>query len=116
MPQPEEVMRFPQITKAIECEFQGRRAWLIENLDEAVAHCVRQAAQYGGQSKLTLELTFKPDGNKKMKVLAALGTRIPSPEPFPITCYVDREGRLCSEDPYQQTIDFPRATAQGDES
>lgn len=114
MPQPqEEIMRFPQITQAIECEFQGKRAFLIENLDDAVAHCVRQAAQYGGVSKMTVELTFKSEG-KKMEIQSALSTKIPSPKPFPIQVYVDREGRLRSEDPYQITINFPR-TAEGAE-
>lgn len=106
-------MRFPQITQAIECEFQGKRAFLCANLDEAVAHCVRQAAMYGGTSNLTLSLTFKSEG-KKMEVQSALSTKIPSPKPFPITVYVDREGRLRSEDPYQITIEFPRAAAEGE--
>ncbi len=107
---PDDIMRFPQITAAIECEFQGKRAWLVENLDEAVAHCVRQAVQYGGVSKLSLGLTFKAEG-KQMEISAALSTQIPSPKPIPIKRYVDREGRLREDDPYQQTINFPRAEA-----
>lgn len=103
-----EVMRFPQITQAIECEFQGKRAFLCTSLDEAVAHCVRQAAQYGGTSKLTLQIAFKSEGAKKMVVAAAMSTQIPSPPPIPIHAYVDREGRLRSEDPYQQVLEFPR--------
>jgi hypothetical protein len=115
MPQ-DDVMRFPQITQQIECEFQGKRAFLCENLDEAVAHCVRQAAQYGGASKLSIELTFKSEG-KKMEIQSALSTKIPSPKPFPIHVYVDREGRLRSEDPYQLVMSFPRsAAAEGEES
>jgi hypothetical protein len=100
MTQTEDIMRFLQITQAIECEFQNKRAFLCENLDEAVASCGRQAAQYGGTSRLALELTFKSEGNKKMIVAAALTTKYPQPAPL------------------QQVLDFPRstgATAAGDE-
>ena len=104
---PEDVMRFPQITAAIECEFNGKRGFLVENLDEAVAYCVRQAVQYGGSSSVSLQLSFKSEG-KQMEISAALSTKIPSPKPFPIKRFIDREGRLREEDPYQTTLEFPR--------
>ena len=115
MSEQQDIMRFPQITAAIECEFQGKRDWLIANLDEAVAHCVRQAAAYGGSSKLTLTLSFKAEG-KQMEISAGLSTQIPSPKPIPIKRYIDREGRLRSDDPYQTTIQFPRGAEAGGDS
>lgn len=109
---PEDIMRFPQITAAIECEFNGHRGFLVENLDEAVAHCVKQAVQYGGSSSLTVTLSFKSEG-KQMEIGAALSTKIPSPKPFPIKRFIDREGRLREEDPYQKTFEFPAPAADG---
>jgi hypothetical protein len=109
---PEDIMRFPQIVAAIECEFNGKRAFLVENLDEAVAYCVRQATQYGGVSRISLDLTFKSEG-RHMEIAASLSTKIPSPKPFPIKRFIDREGRLREEDPQQTTIDFPRNAADG---
>lgn len=115
---PEDVMRFPQITQAIECDFQGKTAFLCSNLDEAVAHCVREAVKYGGVSRLSLDIAFKAEGDRKMVVAASLSTKIPQPTPHPIHVFVDREHRLRSDDPYQRTIDFPRSAspaASGDE-
>ena len=111
---PEDIMRFPQITEAIECEFEGKRAFVCTNLDEAVSHCVRKAVQYGGSSSLTLTIGFKSEGQGKMLLAASLATKTPSPATLPIHVYVDREARLRSEDPYQVTIDFPRP-AEGSE-
>lgn len=107
-------MRFPQITQAIEVEFQGKRGFLCESLDEAVAHCVREAVRYGGSSTLTIKVGFKSEGQKTMRVGASIEATTPKPQAMPIVAYVDREARLRADDPYQQTIEFPRAAAVGD--
>lgn len=110
MPRNEElVMRFPDITHAIQTTFEGETKFLCENLDTAVAKAARACYANGVATKLTVSLSFERGKGDELTIRAALNTQIPNPKAFPITAFVDRDGTLVKEDPRQAELPGIRA-------
>lgn len=111
-------MNFGDITTAVELVYRDDRRFLVEQLDAAVVECVAKAHRWQGKSLLSLEIGFLvKDG--RIAITAALATKTPSPATVPIAAYVDREGRLVADDPYQLRLQleptpFPAKTEGGE--
>lgn len=98
-----DILTFKRLTESIEVTFRDEPAFLCVNLDEAVKICVTKAQRYGRASTLTLGITFKPSDGR-MLVAAKLLAKFPEPQGQPISAFVDRAGRLVSEDPRQGNL------------
>lgn len=113
MPEAEDLMRFPQIANTVENVFMNERGFLIENLDRAVAACVKNATTNGQKSSINLKISFEANDNNTVVIKAALDAKLPHPKAFPILAFVDRDGQLRTEDPRQQKLPGITAIHQG---
>lgn len=50
---------------------------LIENADELMQNCVRDVTRYGQKATLTITLTLSPNGDKALKLDAAVKATLP---------------------------------------
>lgn len=104
MPRNEDVMRFPDITHAIQTTYDGETQFLCENLDKAVAKAASACYRNGVKTKLTVEISMERGKGDELILRADLKTKIPNPKAFPITAFVDRDGTLVKDDPRQAEL------------
>ena len=102
-PQP---MNFRNVTEAVEVSYDGEQYFLVEAMDRAVAEAVKGAHRLAAKSKIKLELIFvAQDG--RVAITATVDVKTPKPLGVPALAYADREGRLVSDDPRQESLPFP---------
>jgi hypothetical protein len=76
-------------------------AVLVEQmLSEAAAHAVKSQKS----ASVTIQLTFQPQGSSQVSILPKISSKLPDLKATSVLAYVDKSGRLVSEDTRQTTI------------
>ena len=94
-------LNFSDIMATTEGVFLDRRGFYTEHLDTAVEEGARKAERFKGKSEITLKVVFQPGKDGGMEVASHLTIKTPQPEALPLNFYVDKQGRLVSDDPQQ---------------
>lgn len=110
---PGEQMTFFRLASMLEVGHKGTTKQLAEALDEALQSCAAAAARSGAKAKLGLVIRFEPGGTGELGIEADITTREPQPGAFPLRGYIDRAGRLVTEDPEQGRLPLA-VVARGD--
>lgn len=79
---------------------------LLDVMNREIAHLAIASRKSNKESCLTLTLSLVPSRNNEMFISGTVKAKEPSLKALPLTAFTDNRGRLYSEDPYQQKLDF----------
>jgi hypothetical protein len=96
-------LTFRDVTTMVEVTHNENRKFLVEALDDALAECTAKAARFQTTAKLMLAVAVQVTGDK-VSIAAVIDTKLPRPSPTTASAYVDKAGRLLSEDPRQENL------------
>lgn len=81
-----------------------------EELSVALNECVIAARESGAASKLTIEITVKPNGHSgQYKITESWKTKLPKMDQGETLFFGTPDGNLTREDPRQQSLGLRRA-------
>lgn len=98
------VMTFTDVAAAVETPYKGKKRFLVETLDEALADCARASAATRKKSSFTIIVTLQPLGDDEVALSSNVKTKIPDKAALPVKAFLDKRGTLVADDPQQLTL------------
>ncbi len=86
------------------CRLEG--GGLVEELAQAMLEVAGASYNLTKKGKITLTLDFKPNGARKMGIIASISKKVPQEERADTTLFVTPDGQLLAHDPDQQRMDL----------
>jgi hypothetical protein len=86
------------------CRLEG--GGLVEELAQAMVEVAGASYNLTKKGKITLTLNFKPNGARKMGIVASITKAVPQEERADTTLFVTPDGQLLAHDPDQQRMDL----------
>lgn len=102
-------MTFTDIATSVEVGLDGSSDYLAVKLDDAIRKCVERIRKTRGKAEVAVSLRFAMKDSVKVHIGASIATKLPEVETLPTEAFVDRDGVLVEEDPYQQVFEFGAA-------
>jgi len=100
-----EVIQFINLLNDLQAyDASGNPGFLREVLDRELERLVKAARKTSHKTKLSLEISIKPDRQNSMHLSCKVSTEEPKLKALPLEAYTDRFGRLYAEDPYQTKL------------
>jgi hypothetical protein len=86
------------------CRLEG--GGLVEELAKALLEVAKESYRLTKKGKITLTLDFKPNGARRMGIVAGITKKVPQEERADSTLFVSDDGQLLAHDPAQQRMDL----------
>lgn len=90
-----------------------RHGTVAEEIDALLTEALQATADTGKQSKVTISLTIKPNGNGVYKIMDDVKSTLPKFDKEPTVLFTDGKQQLVREDPRQQKLNLERIESSG---
>lgn len=90
-----------------------RHGTVAEEIDELLTEALQATADTGKQSKVTISLTIKPNGNGIYKIMDDVKSILPKFDKEPTVLFTDGKQQLVREDPRQQKLNLEQIQSSG---
>lgn len=90
-----------------------RHGTVAEEIDELLTEALQATADTGKQSKVTISLTIKPNGNGVYKIMDDVKSILPKFDKEPTVLFTDGKQQLVREDPRQQKLNLEQIQSSG---
>ena len=90
-----------------------RHGTVAEEIDALLTEALQATADTGKQSKVTISLTIKPNGNGVYKIMYDVKSILPKFDKEPTVLFTDGQQQLVREDPRQQKLNLEQIKSSG---